>query len=54
VFPVLSDLAGNTSCVTAPSAANEQLFGIDGIVVNSGTANLKEPLIERPTFLTVL
>ena len=34
-FPGLSDLAGNTFCVIAASAANERVFSVDDPVVSS-------------------
>ena len=40
-FLVLSDLARNTFCVMATSAANEWVFSMDGHVMNSRRSNLK-------------
>jgi len=40
-FPALSDIAINTFCVMATSAANEQVFSMAVRVVNGRRTNLK-------------
>jgi len=53
-FPALSDLAGNTFCVMATSAASERVFNMTRNVVNSTRSKYKEFVSERQSFSTTL